>query len=484
MAIMHMSVKIISRGKGQSAIASAAYRSATKLEDKFYGETKDYSKKRFVEHSEIQLPANAPKEYANRENLWNSVEKAEKNKNAQLAREVEIALPREMTREQQLELVHDYVQKQFVDQGMIADWSLHNPKPDEKQPDRPANPHVHIMLTMRSLKPNGKWAPKKSSHYVLDKDGHKIPVIDPKTGKQKLGARNQKIWKREITPTNDWNNPENVEKWRSEWAKACNKYLSQERQIDHRSYAKQGIYKVPTIHEGYYARKLEREKPGSSELVAKNRKRKAANRWFEAVNKEINKFAETLKEAQKHISAIVQKQFQRLANINAGKEKQVPEKPQPRQLQPQVIRHTVTLHGYEWEQEQEIYYYEPQKKKRPKLVAKNLPEFENKLSDRVPKQRNIKQQLLAGRKANAKEEIYQLVLSRSGYFINPTKADFEKANKDAGLEPAVNLDQIQFKDAPMKIKFNKKKQQKQQEEKQKEQALQKELWRRYNGLER
>ena len=268
MAIFHLSAKIISRGKGQSAIASAAYRSGDKLHDERYDETQDYTNKRFIEHTEIQLPENAPAKYQDRATLWNSVEKAEKAKNSQLAREIEIALPRELTPEQRVKLVHDYVQKTFVDKGMVADWSIHNPQPDKDNPEKPANPHAHIMLTLRSLRSNGSWAPKKTSHYELDENGQKVPVIDPETGKQKLGAKNQKIWKRVITPTNDWNNPKNVEKWRAEWAKTCNKYLAPDHQIDHRSYKRQGKKQIPTIHEGYVARKMEREATGSSERVS------------------------------------------------------------------------------------------------------------------------------------------------------------------------------------------------------------------------
>ena len=109
MAIFHLSAKIISRSKGQSAIASAAYRSGDKLHDERYDETQDYTNKRFIEHSEIQLPENAPKEYQNRETLRNAVEKAERAKNAQLAREIEVALPRELSSEQRIKIVHDYV---------------------------------------------------------------------------------------------------------------------------------------------------------------------------------------------------------------------------------------------------------------------------------------------------------------------------------------------------------------------------------------
>lgn len=302
LAIFHLSAKIISRGKGQSAIASAAYRSGDKLHDERYDETQDYTNKRFIEHSEIQLPENAPKEYKNRETLWNSVEKAERAKNAQLAREIELALPREITPEQRIQLVHDYVQQTFVDKGMVADWSIHNPQPDKDNPEKPVNPHAHIMLTMRSLRSNGSWAPKKTSHYELDENGQKVPVIDSETGKQKLGKRNQKIWKRVMTPTNDWNNPKNVEKWRSEWAKACNKYLAPDHQIDHRSYERQGIDRIPTEHEGHYAQKLERKHPGSSWKVARNNEIREQNRLMALLLQQWRKIEKAINQLKQKIA--------------------------------------------------------------------------------------------------------------------------------------------------------------------------------------
>lgn len=306
MAIFHFRAKIISRAKGKSAIAAAAYRSGNKLHDERYDETQDYTKKRFIEHSEIQLPENAPSKYQDREALWNSVEKAERAKNAQLAREIEVALPREITPEQRVKLVHDYVQKNFVDQGMIADWSIHNPQPDKKNPNKPANPHAHIMLTLRSLRSNGSWASKKTSHYALDENGQKIPVIDPKTGKQKLGKKNQKIWKRVITPTNDWNNRKNVEKWRANWARECNKYLAPDQQIDHRSYKEQDkdkpFQRIPTIHEGHYAQEIERKHPGSSWKVARNNEIREQNRLLALIMQQWQKIEKAINQLKQKIA--------------------------------------------------------------------------------------------------------------------------------------------------------------------------------------
>ena len=301
MAIFHLSVKTISRGKGQSAVASAAYRSGSKLYDERYEETHNYANKRFVEYSEIQLPKQAPEAYKDRATLWNAVEKAEKAKNARLAREIELALPKEISLDQQMKLVHDYVQTNFVDQGMVADWSIHNPQPDKDNPEKPANPHVHIMLTVRSIKKNGTWAPKKRSRYKLDENGQKIPLIDPKTGKQKLGARNAKQWEREYVSYNDWNDQDNVEKWRKNWAEACNLLLKPDQQIDHRSYTRQGNEQIPTQHEGHYAQALERKRPGSSWKVAQNQEIREQNRLILLLLQQWRKIEKAISELKQKI---------------------------------------------------------------------------------------------------------------------------------------------------------------------------------------
>lgn len=122
---------------------------------------------------------------------------------------------------------------------MYVDWVLHD-KGD-------GNPHAHIMLTTRPLKPDGTWAAKEKKTYALDDDGNRIPLLDPVTGKQKLGKRNEKLWKRITVEANDWNDYGNVEIWRKTWADICNEYLSFGQWIDHRSYKQQGIDLEPTI---------------------------------------------------------------------------------------------------------------------------------------------------------------------------------------------------------------------------------------------
>ena len=165
MAIYHLSVKIGGRAKGQSAIAASAYRASDKLKDQETGLIADYTRKSGVAYSEIALCENAPAEYANRETLWNAVHKIEKAKDARLWREIEVALPKELSRTEQIETVRDFV-KYLTEKGMCADWALHD-KGD-------GNPHAHIMLTTRSIEPSGKWAAKSRKVYDLDENGQRI----------------------------------------------------------------------------------------------------------------------------------------------------------------------------------------------------------------------------------------------------------------------------------------------------------------------
>ena len=302
MAIFHCSIKIIGRGKGKSAIAAAAYREGKRYEDPETGIVSDYTHKGGVICSEVMLPGNAPEAYRNSEARWNSVQRAEKQSNAQLAREVEVALPRELSRDTQIRLIREYVQGQFVDRGMCAVWSLHD-KGD-------GNPHAHIMLTMRGLKKDGSWAAKEKKEYKLDENGNRIPVIDPETGQQKIGAKNRKMWERVTVQANDWNSRENAEQWRAAWAAACNRYLDPENRVDHRSFKRQGIDQIPTIHEGATARKM--EKAGDvSDRCEENREIREQNRlliqireWIEDVERRLQ---EAIREKARLVSMAAQK---------------------------------------------------------------------------------------------------------------------------------------------------------------------------------
>lgn len=260
MAIYHMSIKNISRGKGKTAIAAAAYRAGTILTDAETGIKHNYTQKSEVIYSEIILPKHAPAEYANREILWNSVQKVETQDRARLAREWEVALPNELDIEQAKALIHDFA-KSLVAEGMCIDLAIHW---------KDGNHHAHIMGTTRPIGKDSKWAPKERKGYKLDAEGNKIPFIDPKTGKQKIGARGRKMWQRETVQANDWNRREKVEEWRKRWADCCNKYLAREQQIDHRSYERQGVTQLPTVHEGYAARLME-QRGTVSDLCQLNR---------------------------------------------------------------------------------------------------------------------------------------------------------------------------------------------------------------------
>ena len=207
MAIYHMSIKIGSKGKGQSAVAAAAYRSGDKLTDKETGLISDYTRKGGVVHSEISLCDNAPLKYADRETLWNAVHAIENKKNSRLWREFEVALPKEFSQDEQIETVRDFV-KQLTDSGMCADWSLHD--------KRDGNPHAHIMATVRSIADDGEWAPKSKLVYDLDENGERIF--------QKLNKQGYKQYKSHKEDYNNWNAKERVEEWRAAWAKCCKEF--------------------------------------------------------------------------------------------------------------------------------------------------------------------------------------------------------------------------------------------------------------------
>lgn len=278
MAIYHCSIKIGSRSNGQSAIAAAAYRSGDKLKDNETGQISDYTKKSGIVFSEISLCDNASAEYSDREILWNSVHSIEKNKNAQLWREFEVALPKELNRDEQIDTVRSFV-KGLNEQGMCVDWSLHD-KGD-------GNPHAHIMATMRSITEDGKWAPKSRKVYDLDENGQRIF--------QKVDKSGKKQYKNHKEDYNDWNRKERVEEWRSDWADCCNARLSERDRIDHRSYERQGIDQIPTVHEGYAARQIA-AKGGISERVEINNEIREKNSLLRKIAAQLKAIGEEIKQ--------------------------------------------------------------------------------------------------------------------------------------------------------------------------------------------
>lgn len=245
MAIYHFHVAQISRGKGQTAVSAAAYRAGEKLHDNYYGEEPDYTKKGGVLYTEIILPEHAPREYADRETLWNAVEFAEANGRAQLAYSFNFALPNELSDEENLELVRKFILENFTSRGMISDMAIHKPA---KSPGDIPNPHVHVLVPMRPLKEDGTWGNKQRREYILDENGERIKGAD---GKYLFNA----------VKTTDWGAPETLEQWRANWAKAVNDALEKKgfsERIDHRSNAERGLDALPTIHEGPAVRAMEK----------------------------------------------------------------------------------------------------------------------------------------------------------------------------------------------------------------------------------
>ena len=286
-AIYHCSIKIVSRGKGKSAVAAAAYRSGEKLTNEWDGLTHDYTKKGGVVHSEILLPAHTPPAFSDRSILWNSVELSEKSNNAQLAREVEIALPVELSREEQTRLVREYCSSQFVSKGMIADFNLHD--------TGGGNPHAHILLTMRPLDERGAWLPKSKKEYVLDENGEKI----------RLPSGRYKTRKVDLV---DWNNRENAEVWRRAWADLANDFLAQNNRperIDHRSYERQGIDQLPTVHVGVSATQMEK-KGIVTERGELNRNIKAANRILREIRRLVRGLKDWIAELKERKAALLE----------------------------------------------------------------------------------------------------------------------------------------------------------------------------------
>ena len=321
-AIFHMNVQIISRSAGRSAVAAAAYRSGTRVADTESGAVADYSRKGGVLYSEIQLPENAPDNFRDRQVLWNSVQAIEKRKDSQLAREVEVALPRELSEQDWRQMIRNFVSDNFVSKGMCADWAIHVKGTD---PDGTAhNPHCHILLTCRPLKEDGSWGPKTRQIYLTDAEGNRVPSIDPVTGQQKIGAGGRKMWKRDTVPSTDWDSRDNVTLWREAWAKECNQWIDQHNmlvsadqqvtRIDHRSYKDQGLNLIPTQHEGYYAQQL--AKSGQvSERVFENDMIRVTNIYTTSSRTLLQKIGDGLKSLARKVSNIYRKRKDQLNDV-------------------------------------------------------------------------------------------------------------------------------------------------------------------------
>ena len=267
MPVPHLEIRIVQRSKGSSAVAGAAYQAGEKLFSEYDQKSKDHRRKQpEVLYTEIMFPANAPPEYADRATLWNAVEEVEKQWNSQLARRFILALPREIPTEMYPQMMQESCREHFVSKGMCCDFAIHDPDPPGH------NPHCHIMLTMRAIDENGKWLPKSRKVYDLDENGERIRLPSGR-------------WKSHKEDTVDWNEQYHAEEWRHGWELVQNKYLelagSPER-VDMRSYERQGLDVLPTVHMGAAVSALER-KGIETNIGNLNRDIKAANRMMNAI---------------------------------------------------------------------------------------------------------------------------------------------------------------------------------------------------------
>ncbi|MFB9770772.1 MobQ family relaxase [Lactiplantibacillus modestisalitolerans] len=267
MAIFHMSFQNISAGKGRSAIAGSAYRSGEKLFDQKEGRSYFYARS-VTPESFILTPKNAPAWASDREKLWNEVERKDRRANSRYAKEFNVALPVELSEDEQKELLTKYVQENFVDEGMVADVAIHREHPD--------NPHAHVMLTNRPFNPDGSWGLKSKRENILDENGNKTY-----TGNSRF-PRSRKVW------LVDWDKKEKITEWRHNWAVSVNQVLEQKNipdRISEKSFIEQGIDDTPTQHEGINSKRHERKE--FNQQVKNYRKAKASykNNQEKAINR-------------------------------------------------------------------------------------------------------------------------------------------------------------------------------------------------------
>ena len=317
MAIYHLEAKVVSRGAGRSAVAASAYLSCSRLYNDYDGIQHDYTRKQGLAWQQVFLPEYAPQEWQDREKLWNAVEEVETAKDSRLAREFVVALPIELSREQQIELLQDFIREQFVSDGMCADAAIHDTDGH--------NPHAHILLTVRPLDEQGHWQYKTEKEYLCVRNGEERGFTAAefklaqnegwekqypyKVGKKKVymtpsAAEAQGLVRADKHPKSTrygrqnsiserWNSEEQLLTWRAALADVSNRHLERagrEERIDHRSNAARGLDEIPTIHEGVAAQALER-KGIISDRCEINRQIKADSALLRELKAEVKKLA-------------------------------------------------------------------------------------------------------------------------------------------------------------------------------------------------
>ncbi len=322
MAIYHLEAKAVSRGSGRSAVAAAAYMSCSEIHNEYDGVTHDFTRKRGLVWQQVFLPKNAPPEWMDRSVLWNAVEAAEKSKDSRLARELVVALPVELDKTRWIKLLTEYIQENFVADGMCADVAIHDTDGH--------NPHAHILLTVRPLDDKGKWQNKTEKEYLCVKNGEEKGFTSSEFQSAKLEGWEKQyqyfVGKKKVyMPTSEaekysykrvnkypkstrfgrqnpiaarWNSDEQLFVWREQWAQITNKFLDEanraDAHIDHRSHATRRLDEQPTIHEGYVARTIE-QKGFVADRCEINRQIKADNALLRELKAAMRKITQTVK---------------------------------------------------------------------------------------------------------------------------------------------------------------------------------------------
>jgi len=333
MAIYHLEAKVVSRGAGRSAVAASAYLSCSRLYNDYDGIQHDYTRKQGLVWQEVLLPEYAPQEWQDREKLWNAVEEVETAKDSRLAREFVMALPIELSREQQIELLQDFIREQFVSDGMCADAAIHDTDGH--------NPHAHILLTVRPLDEQGHWQYKTEKEYLCVRNGEEKGFTAAefrtaqsegwekqypyKVGKKKVymtpsAAEVQGLARADKHPKSTrygrqnpisarWNSEEQLAAWRAAWADVTNRHLERyghDERIDHRSNAARGLVEQPTIHEGSAARQME-VMGLVSDRCEINRQIKADNALLRELKAAVRKLGQAVKNTLPAIAEAMEK---------------------------------------------------------------------------------------------------------------------------------------------------------------------------------
>ena len=349
-----MEAKVISRGTGRSAVAAAAYMSCSRIYNDYDGVQHDYTRKQGLVWQQVFLPDMAPAEWTDREILWNAVEEAEKTKDSRLAREFVVALPVKLSRDEWITLLTNFIQTNFVADGMCADVCIHDTDGH--------NPHAHIMLTVRPLTKDGKWQHKTEKEYLCIRDGEERGFTAAefksaqsqgwekqyqyKAGKKKLYMSPSQAevqgyeriskypkstkYGRQNPISERWNSEDQLVLWRTAWADMTNRFLERagvQERVDHRSHADRGLDEQPTIHEGVAARALE-QKGIISDRCELNRQIRADNALLRELKSLVKKLMDAVKNTVPAIAEAMETVRQKmiifryqLLRIGAGKEK-------------------------------------------------------------------------------------------------------------------------------------------------------------------